>query len=126
MGTGLPRVAVFDMAIAPGSTRQLRVATHGKGFYDLPLSVPTAANVEVSGRVLTSRGTGIVRARVTITGPNGENRTVVTNSFGNYRIENVLAGETYVVSVNAKGYDFTPQAVTVNDAVENLDFTAGK
>lgn len=40
-GTGLPRVAVFDMAIAQGSPRKLRVATHGKGMYEIPLVVPT-------------------------------------------------------------------------------------
>ncbi len=38
-GTGLPRVAVFDMAIANGSPRKLRVATHGKGMYEIPLDV---------------------------------------------------------------------------------------
>jgi len=40
-GTGLPRVAVFDMAIANGSPRKLRVATHGKGMYEIGLNVPT-------------------------------------------------------------------------------------
>ncbi|MBP6003394.1 MAG: VCBS repeat-containing protein [Pyrinomonadaceae bacterium] len=37
-GTGLPRVAVFDVAIAPGSPRKLRVATHGKGMYEISLA----------------------------------------------------------------------------------------
>ncbi|MBK6749335.1 MAG: VCBS repeat-containing protein [Pyrinomonadaceae bacterium] len=37
-GTGLPRVAVFDMAIANGSPRKLRVATHGKGMYEVSLA----------------------------------------------------------------------------------------
>jgi len=38
-GTGLPRVAVFDMAIANGTPRKLRIATHGKGMYEIPLDV---------------------------------------------------------------------------------------
>ncbi|MBS1793884.1 MAG: VCBS repeat-containing protein [Acidobacteria bacterium] len=38
-GTGLPRVAVFDMAIAQGSPRKLRIATHGKGMFEIPLVV---------------------------------------------------------------------------------------
>ena len=39
-GTGLPRVAVFDMAIT-AAPRKLRVATHGKGMYEISLTVPT-------------------------------------------------------------------------------------
>jgi hypothetical protein len=37
-GTGLPRVAVFDMAITNASPRKLRVATHGKGMYEIALT----------------------------------------------------------------------------------------
>lgn len=43
-GTGLPRVAVFDMAIL-NSNRILRVATHGRGIWDIPIpgaTVPSA------------------------------------------------------------------------------------
>jgi hypothetical protein len=126
-GTGLPRVAVFDMAIAgTGVNRKLRIATHGKGMYDIAIVSPTAAGVEVSGRVLNSNGAGIIRARVTITGTNGENRTVTTNSFGNYRFENVAAGQTYTVSVSSKGYSFPPKVLSVLDAVDNLDFVSGE
>ncbi len=39
-GTGLPRVAVFGMAITNGTPRKLRIATHGKGMYEIPLNVP--------------------------------------------------------------------------------------
>jgi hypothetical protein len=35
-GTGLPRVAVFDMAIQPTS-RTLRIATHGRGMWEIGL-----------------------------------------------------------------------------------------
>jgi hypothetical protein len=37
-GTGLPRVAVFDMAITNGSPRKLRIATHGKGMYEIAVN----------------------------------------------------------------------------------------
>jgi len=43
-GTGLPRVAVFDMAIL-NSQRILRVATHGRGIWEIPIpgaSAPSA------------------------------------------------------------------------------------
>ncbi len=35
-GTGLPRIAVFDMAIQP-SSRTLRIATHGRGLWQMGL-----------------------------------------------------------------------------------------
>jgi hypothetical protein len=45
-GAGLPRVAVFDMQIAqPGTANEfLRIATHGRGMWEIPL-VPTLAKV---------------------------------------------------------------------------------
>lgn len=39
-GTGLPRSAVFDMAITNANPRKLRIATHGKGMFEIPLNVP--------------------------------------------------------------------------------------
>lgn len=41
-GTGLPRVAVFGMAITNGSPRKLRIATHGKGMYEIAADPTTA------------------------------------------------------------------------------------
>ncbi|HEV2903862.1 MAG TPA: hypothetical protein VGW32_02385, partial [Pyrinomonadaceae bacterium] len=35
VGTGLPRVAVFDLGIT--SERKLRIATHGRGMWEIPL-----------------------------------------------------------------------------------------
>jgi hypothetical protein len=36
LGSGLPKVAVFDMAIPPGN-RVLRIATHGRGLWEIAL-----------------------------------------------------------------------------------------
>lgn len=38
-GTGLPRVAVFDMAFTSG--RLLRIATHGRGMWEIPAIAPS-------------------------------------------------------------------------------------
>ena len=40
LGTGLPRVAVFDMAIT--SAHKLRIATHGRGFFEISIDAPSA------------------------------------------------------------------------------------
>ncbi len=44
LGTGLPRVAVFDMAIPAGS-RILRIATHGRGMWDIALPLQLKGGV---------------------------------------------------------------------------------
>jgi uncharacterized repeat protein (TIGR01451 family) len=88
-----------------------------------PPGGPTAAKVSVSGRILTSAGgQGIARARVTMAGPNGTRQTAITNAFGYYLFDNVESGESYVVSVDAKRYQFTPQFLKVMDTLSEVDF----
>ncbi|MEP6847701.1 MAG: carboxypeptidase-like regulatory domain-containing protein, partial [Acidobacteriota bacterium] len=88
--------------------------------------VPTAAAVEIRGRVSTPFGSGISRARVTITDQSGDARTAVTNPFGYYIISGVEAGRAYVLSVKAKGYSFASsvRVITVDDYISGLDFIA--
>lgn len=83
----------------------------------------TAANVSVSGRIVSGKS-GIARAMVAVTDAEGNIRTARTNSFGNYKFENLPAGATYIFNVTAKGFEFAPQVVTLSEAVENLDFAA--
>ncbi len=87
---------------------------------------PSAASVVVGGRVVTATGRGISKSRVSITGPDGITRTVLTGSFGYYRFSGVQAGETYTVTVRSKGYQFEnpTRVVTVTDELTDLDFTA--
>lgn len=84
----------------------------------------TAAGVSVTGRILTAGGRPVKGARVTMTDASGETRLAVSSSFGYYTFENIPAGETYVVGVHSKRYSFVPRAVTVNDALADLDFVA--
>jgi len=86
--------------------------------------VVTSANITVTGRVLTTKGTAVSKASVMITDQNGTTRTARTNSFGVYSFENVDAGSTYIFNVFAKSYQFTPQVVGITDSVSDLDFYA--
>jgi hypothetical protein len=54
---------------------------------------PTSARVTISGRVIQFSGKGVARALVTLTGMDGETRTAMTNFFGYYHFESVLAAE---------------------------------
>jgi hypothetical protein len=47
-GTGLPRSAVFDLAIQP-SNRILRAGTHGRGVWEVPLISPGPSTVQFQG-----------------------------------------------------------------------------
>jgi hypothetical protein len=87
---------------------------------------PTAANVSVGGRVLNAEGSGIARALVTMTDSAGNSRTSSTNSFGYYQFADVLAGETYILTVSNKKYLFTdsPRVLNIQNDVADLDFIA--
>jgi hypothetical protein len=120
-GTGMPRVAVFDLAFSPGGL--LRAATHGKGIYQIPALSPSAASVTVSGRVLAN-GRGVANAVVTYAGETGERKSAITNGFGYYRFEEVPAGQVYTFNVVSKRYTFAPRTVTVSEELTELNFEA--
>ncbi|CAN5230400.1 hypothetical protein BH10ACI1_BH10ACI1_27580 [soil metagenome] len=94
------------------------------GTVTLSVAAPVAASVPISGRVVTQDGRAIAKARVSITNPNGETRTVLTNSFGYYQFEDVEVGETYTINVSSKRYTFAKRIVQVFDEISDLDFTA--
>ncbi len=85
---------------------------------------PTAASVEVSGRVMTQTRRGLNKALVTITDQSGSTRTATTNPFGYFRFADVQAGETYIISVSAKRYHFAPQVLNVTEDLTDLSFMA--
>jgi hypothetical protein len=88
--------------------------------------VPSAASVEIGGRVRTIDGRAIAGARVTLTNSDGATRTALANSFGFYRFADVPTGETYVLSVAHKRYVFGEPAQVhfIEESREDLDFTA--
>lgn len=116
---------VYDDAGSSGATSSIA------GGWTLNITtnnVPTAATVEVGGRVLAPSGRGVPRAMVTLTDSLGENRTVLTNTLGYYRFADVEVGATYIFSVNSKYYSFeeATRVLTVTEEIEDLDFFASK
>jgi hypothetical protein len=87
---------------------------------------PTAAGVEVSGRVVTPDGRGLRNATVTITDAKGNAKTVTTGSFGNYRFTDVGSGESYVIAVSSKRYRFTSRVINVSDTLTDVDFVGSE
>lgn len=116
-------VVVHEIALGAGTGQTYTLTVTG------PLSgacaaVPTAANVQIRGRVASAAGSAVANALVRLTGTNGSNYTARTNSFGSYTIDDVAVGETYVADVRAKGFTFIQQIVSVGENIDGLDFTA--
>ena len=83
----------------------------------------TAAGADISGRVLTERGRGISRATVTVLDTNTlESRSVRTNAFGYFNMQEMPVGDFYIISVNSKGYWFANnnQGLTLTENLTNL------
>lgn len=96
------------------------------GFWTPEEFAPTAANVVVSGRVLTANGRGIRNVQITVTFPTGETRATRSSSFGYYRFADIPAGDTYIFSVSAKNYVFDQpiQIRNPGDDTQDVDFVA--
>lgn len=86
----------------------------------------TAANVAVSGKVATAKGSGIKNITVTLTDSNGMTLTAKTNSFGHFRFDGIAVGQTCFVSVFSKRFTFDhqTQVLTVNENLTDIDFIA--
>lgn len=83
-----------------------------------------AANVSVGGRVLTAEGRAVSNAQILMTDGNGNIQQARTSPFGYYRFDDVAAGATYTVNVVHKQYEFTPQIISVNEDLTELNFIA--
>lgn len=92
--------------------------------YTISILAPTAAYASVTGRVLTAKGRGIIRAVVVLENVNtGEIKQVLTNNFGNFSFKDLPSGDFYVLSVSRTGYHFDPnhQGFQLNDSLEGLN-----
>lgn len=85
---------------------------------------PSAALVNIGGRVVSQDGTGVPGAQVTMVNQAGAARIARTSPFGYYRFENVEAGQTYFISASAKRYRFPVRVVNVGEDLADLDFMA--
>jgi photosystem II stability/assembly factor-like uncharacterized protein len=103
-GAGLPRAAVFDMAIQPTS-HTLRVATHGRGMWEIPVQFT------ISGHVANGvNGLDVQNTTMTLTGDSAD--SVLTAAAGNYTFVDIPAGGNYTV---------TPSRAPTANGLESLD-----
>jgi hypothetical protein len=110
-----------------GSVRTGTITVAGTLVTITQAVAPTAANVSISGQLVSDSGSAIRGASVTLTDSQGNVRVAKTNSFGFYRFDQVIVGGTYTLTPTAKGYAFNPpsRVLSVQDDVKDADFTAG-
>ncbi len=118
----------FEQTAIIDTTANTATVNNVSEFSDWTLAqlAPTAARVPLAGRVLTSNGTGIARAVVTLTDSNGRTTTMLTGTFGNYIFPEMQIGQTYILTVNHKKYSFSPssQVISLTDDSNEFNFTA--
>jgi len=96
----------------------------GVQSYSIQVFGPTAGNVSVQGRLLTSDGRGVRGAAVKLINSNGEVRTAISGSLGYFRFDDVPSGETYTVTVRSKQFEFAPRIISITDVFEDLELIA--
>jgi hypothetical protein len=117
-GTGLPRVAVFDIAIQ-NSNRVLRVATHGRGIWEIAPETPPTATTTTT--VVSSTNPSIVGQPVTFTAtvspapPDGELVTL-NDGLNPLGTGTLTSGVATVVSSSLSGGSHTINAVYAGDS----------
>jgi hypothetical protein len=83
---------------------------------------PTAAGVTVAGRVVDSSGRPVVNARVALVGQDGIPHMATSSPFGYFRFNDVASGQTCVIQIDAKGFQFAPQVIDVSRDLVDLNF----
>ena len=117
-GTSGQSIAGQPAAIAP-------FAQHA-GFWNTAQFAPTSAEVTVSGRVRTDKGSGVRSVQITMTNANGEMRTTVSGAGGHFQFSQVPAGETYIFNASARRYTFgePTQVRTITEDTDDIIFVA--
>ncbi|MFN0279642.1 MAG: CHRD domain-containing protein, partial [Pyrinomonadaceae bacterium] len=108
-------------------TRPQAITGCVNGGWQLQFIPSTAAGLGISGRVTTADGQGIRNASVVISGNSlMQPRVATTGSFGYYMFDGLVAGETYVVTVNSRRYTFSlpSRVISLVDNVADADFIA--
>jgi hypothetical protein len=87
--TGMPRIAVFDLAIQ-NANRLVRAATHGRGIWEIALD----SAVTISGQITGPNNTGVT---MELTGSAPAPQTTTTDGSGNYSFSGLTVGGNYTV-----------------------------
>jgi len=126
---------ITSLSVANGATFWIRWtdtdatgADDGLAVDDFSLTpqAPTAANVSVAGQVRSGKA-GISNVTVMISGGTlTQPLFTKSNSFGNYSFDDLAVGQTYVVTIVSRRYNFPQSSIVLNltDNIADADFEA--
>ncbi len=123
---GNPRTV--DWSNVPNTTCSVP-AEQGTDIGAIELLLPTSAQAENNGRILTARGRGIANVVITVTNQDGEFVSMGrSSSFGYYTVRNVPVGESYIITVHSKRFTFgnASRVIMINNDLEGVDFVADR
>jgi subtilisin family serine protease len=127
-GEGNGQVVFLVETNITGNPRSATLEVAGRTFTITQSSaLPTAARVEIGGRVLTDTGRDIANVWLELSGADlSEPKFARTNPFGYYRFTDVEVGRVYTVMAHSKRYSFEPATQVINllENAEQMDFTA--
>jgi hypothetical protein len=114
-----------------GTYPVISLTTGGQGANDHTFDVGfgvvlSAADVAISGRVITAQGRGVTNALVMLTQADGTVLSATTGRGGAYHFENVSDGQTVIVSVVSRRFSFANdvKVLSLTDSITDLDFVA--
>jgi len=93
------------------------------GFWNFDFS-PTAAGVSIEGRVVSVFGSPVGMSTVLLSDVEGNTRTAITNPFGRFRFEGVVAGRGYFIIAKAKGLSSDPRFINADQDVTGIELIA--
>jgi|GEM_PF-2971855 len=96
------------------------------GGWGIQFFTPTAATVQVGGRVLAADGSPVRNARVEMMSGSGKVTAVMSNAFGYYSFNSVMPGQSYTLTAVARGLTFPTRVVTVVDPLSGEDIVANQ
>lgn len=117
---------------SPTANARVQVRCSTSCFFDIgnanfTITPPTAANTSISGRVVTSSGSGIRGVILTLLDSSGQVAgRAVSNGFGYFTIPEIPAGATYTLQIASKTATFSPRIISVSDSIEGLEIVAGQ
>lgn len=123
-GAAVGTAALFTRNVTTGVQTLVGAFPATSLVYDLAVQLaPTAAEVEVSGRVITSEGRGLSSAIVTLTDSKGNRRVTLTGRRGQFTFNGIESGQSVTISVRSRRFQFAPRIVDLNDSVTDLEFS---
>lgn len=105
-----------------GEVNSLGTAGSLAGMEYVSFDAPGEA-VSVAGRVMDTNTAGAPRALVTFTDEGGTSVTAVTNTFGNYKVDGLMTGRTYTVTITQRRNVILTEPLELKGELSDLNFT---